>query len=480
MTLNRHFQERFQEKPAYGRTMFPFIWVVSAVLMFAVSGQGASAQTLRELAETNSVSERMERMPIYSVVTNRKVADVATNSAYRVVSSNGARSRIQFVRPTVKGWVSADFVDINQIRNLVVVNVDALNFRVNPNIKAAKLTQVFRAYQSELLDQRDGFVQIYAPVAMEFLIDSSNLTTTTQSSSPMDERNWSLGSESGEPQALDDAGQTTLGSVPEAAAKEKPISRSTTPVVPEPIVAEQASNHLLAPGDSISLLVFGEPDLSVSNVRVPQGGRVSFPLIGSVVVLGKTTAEVENEVAGLLSQGYVRNPRLSVSIFSYRPIFIRGEVKSTGSFPYSEGLTIAKAIALAGGVSASANASGVSITRDGVVVANGLLVDSQARVASGDIVSVAADQEVKNAESSFVYLHGEVASPGAYEFQSGLTVEKAVVLAGGFTLRASTRKINVSRYESADESGEPLEMKRVKLFTPVKPGDVIKVGASWF
>ena len=77
-------------------------------------------------------------------------------------------------------------------------------------------------------------------------------------------------------------------------------------------------------------------------------------------------------------------------------------------------------------------------------------------------------------------MHGEVASPGEYKFRKGLTVEKAVVLAGGFTLRASRKKISITRYLDKDEAEEPDKFKRVKLYTPIQPGDVIDVGASWF
>lgn len=238
--------------------------------------------------------------------------------------------------------------------------------------------------------------------------------------------------------------------------------------------------HLIAPGDAISLLVFGEPDLSVENARVPESGRVSFPLIGSISVGGQTTQQIENTIRSTLSAGYVKNPRLSVSIFSYRPIFIRGAVRSTGSFPYTEGLSVAKAIALAGGSKNSAKANGVSVLRDGETVESGLALDSQKKVASGDVITIAEELGVSEDPTLFIYLHGEVAKPGEYLYRRGLTVEKAIVLAGGFTLRGSQKKIKVTRYAGQAKDQEPIKVKGVKLYTPIEPGDVIKIGARWF
>lgn len=242
----------------------------------------------------------------------------------------------------------------------------------------------------------------------------------------------------------------------------------------------QERQHLIAPGDAISLLVFGESDLSIENVRVPESGRVSFPLIGSVAIGGQTTRQVENTLRGMLSEGYVKNPRLSVTIFSYRPIFIRGAVRSTGSFPYTEGLSVAKSIALAGGSKNSAKANGVSVLRDGETIESGLALDSQQKVASGDVITIAEELGVGEDSTLFIYLHGEVAKPGEYLYRRGLTVEKAIVLAGGFTLRGSPKKIKVTRYAGQVKDKEPIHVKGAKLYTPIEPGDVIKIGARWF
>jgi len=269
------------------------------------------------------------------------------------------------------------------------------------------------------------------------------------------------------------------------AASVQSYAASTDKVKSKRVVAEQSNSstaieqtHRLSPGDTITLQVFGEPDLSLTAVRIPQSGSVSFPLIGAVLTAGKTTDEVESIVRERLSEGYIRNPKLSISIDSYRPIFIKGAVYDIGAFPYAEGLTIAKALALAGGSKNSAQKNGVKISRGGIIVRQGLSLDSQHQVSSGDIIHVEEELGGDEGSAFYVYLHGEVRSPGEYQFRRGLTVEKAIVLAGGFSLRASRKKITVSRIVEGEQV--PQKMKRVPLYLPVKPGDIIDVGASWF
>jgi protein involved in polysaccharide export with SLBB domain len=72
------------------------------------------------------------------------------------------------------------------------------------------------------------------------------------------------------------------------------------------------------------------------------------------------------------------------------------------------------------------------------------------------------------------YILGEVGSPGSYEFAAGITVIKAAALAGGFTYRANTKKVRITR----EGSSAPIE--RASLQSEVRPGDVIEVPERFF
>ena len=79
---------------------------------------------------------------------------------------------------------------------------------------------------------------------------------------------------------------------------------------------------------------------------------------------GHTAKQLEAALADKLRQGYLRDPDVSVEIDRYRPIFVMGEVGAAGQYSYVPGLTVQKAIAIAGGFSARANQESVDITRD--------------------------------------------------------------------------------------------------------------------
>jgi polysaccharide export outer membrane protein len=132
-----------------------------------------------------------------------------------------------------------------------------------------------------------------------------------------------------------------------------------------PALAQGNSSYKLASGDVISISVFGEPDLSIAELRLTDAGSFSYPFIGEVQAKGKTAAEIEQLIIGKLKGDYLVDPRVSVSVLKYREFFISGEVKQPGGFAFQPGLTVRSAAALAGGLTERASEKRISIIRDG-------------------------------------------------------------------------------------------------------------------
>jgi polysaccharide export outer membrane protein len=121
--------------------------------------------------------------------------------------------------------------------------------------------------------------------------------------------------------------------------------------------------YRLGAGDRVRVTVF-EQDGLTNIYNVDQSGYLSFPLVGAVPARGHTAQQLEKEIADKLRQGYLRDPDVSVEIDRYRPIFVMGEVGAAGQYSYVPGLTVQKAIAIAGGFTPRANQESVDVTRD--------------------------------------------------------------------------------------------------------------------
>jgi polysaccharide export outer membrane protein len=129
-----------------------------------------------------------------------------------------------------------------------------------------------------------------------------------------------------------------------------------------PIFANTGTSYQLDTGDVVRVDVFEQANLS-RLYRIDGGGFISMPLIGAVLARGLTPRVLEREVAEKLSRSYIRDPKVTVEISTYRPFYILGEVRNSGQYPYVIGMTIETAVAIAGGYSPRANQRKVMVIR---------------------------------------------------------------------------------------------------------------------
>jgi len=73
------------------------------------------------------------------------------------------------------------------------------------------------------------------------------------------------------------------------------------------------------------------------------------------------------------------------------------------------------------------------------------------------------------------FILGEVQKPGSYPYVNGMTVVTAVALAGGFTYRADSDEVYITRVTDKEKTKQSADQD-----TPVMPGDVIEVPERYF
>jgi protein involved in polysaccharide export with SLBB domain len=117
-------------------------------------------------------------------------------------------------------------------------------------------------------------------------------------------------------------------------------------------------------GEKIKITVYNEPSLS-GDFDIDPNGMVSLPLAGTIRAVGLTQAQFEKELARKFRSEYLRNPKVTVSILQFRPIYIVGEVEKQGEYPFKPGLNVLTAMAAAGGGTYRANRNNVLIQHFG-------------------------------------------------------------------------------------------------------------------
>lgn len=255
-----------------------------------------------------------------------------------------------------------------------------------------------------------------------------------------------------------------------------------------------APDPLLIAGDLLHISVFRAPELELE-VRIPQEGTISYPLIDAVPAAGRTAGQVERTIKERLAKDFYHDPQVTVTVKDYakRRVFVVGGVTKPGSyeiFPHQR-LTVLQAVAAAEGFTDRAYKEYVQIVRrrnarEREVI--GLsLVDVERMIARGnpeaDLELWPDDLLVIPSAVRVAYVIGAVNKPGQVEVPNGarMTVSMAVSHAGSWTKFASTGRVQVLRQTPGGEQQKlPVDLDavlngRLDLDLDLQPGDVVWV-----
>lgn len=152
--------------------------------------------------------------------------------------------------------------------------------------------------------------------------------------------------------------------------------------------AQFDSSYQLGAGDVLRISVFGEPDLSIEQIRLNDMGTFSYPFLGVVRAKGETASGVERQIVQGLQGDYLINPKVTVSVLEYREFFINGEVRNPGAYPFKPGMTLRTAVALAGGFTERASSRGFNVIKDTDTNKKPQKIQLNSQVMLGDIITI--------------------------------------------------------------------------------------------
>jgi protein involved in polysaccharide export with SLBB domain len=145
--------------------------------------------------------------------------------------------------------------------------------------------------------------------------------------------------------------------------------------------------YILHPNDQLRVQVYNEPNIT-GDYQIDSSGFLSIPLAGRVKASGLTTQQLERAIARQLNDGLLKDPRVNVQVSTYTPIYVHGEVKRGGEFPYRPGLTVMDAVASAGGFTYRADEDKVFVRRAGTAVELTYPLDARVPVHPGDNIRI--------------------------------------------------------------------------------------------
>jgi polysaccharide export outer membrane protein len=252
-------------------------------------------------------------------------------------------------------------------------------------------------------------------------------------------------------------------------------------------------------GDVLEVDVYDDPDLS-GLVTIQYAGEISFPLLGDVPVEGMTVKQVQEKLTQLLAKDYLVDPQVTVRVKEHRSqwVTVVGEVARPGKYYLQGTKTLLDLLTEAGGFTTEASGEVVVSRLDQALIRGGedngaedsirvVLSPQQSAAQQKEALSLAlSNGDIVTATSTqFFFISGEVKNPGSFPITPGLTVLKAVSLAGGLSKFGGKGKIEILRKLP---SGETQRIKvdlgdiegGKKPDVPLEAQDIIKVGKRVF
>ena len=129
---------------------------------------------------------------------------------------------------------------------------------------------------------------------------------------------------------------------------------------------QPGEEYVIGPLDQLNVFVWRNPELS-AKVQVRPDGRITTPLIADMPAVGKTPAQLADDMKKALSE-YVQNPIVQVIVENFSGTFsqqvrIVGATEKPASIPYRANMTLLDAMIAVGGLSQYAAGNKAKLVR---------------------------------------------------------------------------------------------------------------------
>jgi polysaccharide biosynthesis/export protein len=141
-----------------------------------------------------------------------------------------------------------------------------------------------------------------------------------------------------------------------------PFALAETPTTPG-TAAPIGAAYELQPGDVVEISVWKEPDLR-REALVRSDGGLTIPLVGDLVVEGRTTMDVQHEIEQRLAK-FIPDAAVTVAVLQINgnQIYVVGKVNRPGVYKFDRKVDIMQTLALAGGTTEFAKVDDIRILR---------------------------------------------------------------------------------------------------------------------
>ena len=238
------------------------------------------------------------------------------------------------------------------------------------------------------------------------------------------------------------------------------------------------SDYMVAPGDQISIQIFGK-EIDNLTLEVNREGQIVFPKHGPFTVSGLSFREVKQLLSAKIKERII-GVDVVIGMASLRSmrIFVLGDAYKPGQYTLSSLSSITHAIFAAGGISDIGSLRKIHLKRAGKTIKTldlyDLLIHGDS---SGDVLLQSGDVVFVSSVGKTVSIDGEVRRPAIYELTEGDDFWDVTTMAGGLLPSAYAKSTIVERYNQNNlRSVINLDLSNAKQMSQkAHAGDAIRV-----
>lgn len=279
-----------------------------------------------------------------------------------------------------------------------------------------------------------------------------------------------------------------------AKAQETPAQASAPPAGQAPVKPPETqaatpeplgkAEYQVGVSDVLEIHIFGQSQTEQPTLyTISPSGTIRFPYLGDVLVAGKTVGLIHDLLVKRLSDGYIVDPQVSVGVKEYNSLSVTvlGEIQKPGRYPLRGPTTLLEILSEAGLTKTTGGQATVARMEEGSNKIYTIKLDDMFSsnfekvnipIRDGDVINVT------RSEGSRFYVQGEVAKPGQYDLERGMTVLKAISVAGGFG-KFANKKVMIKTVKDGKEINREVDVGKIERGkspdVPITGGDIIVV-----
>ncbi len=257
--------------------------------------------------------------------------------------------------------------------------------------------------------------------------------------------------------------------------------------------AQGADEYRIGPGDVLAISVWERPELT-RTIVVRESGIITFPPIGEIEVVDRTSADLARILEQRLNDFLRRPTQVTVEIlaFNSQRVTVAGAVGTPGRISFERLPSLLEVLGAAGGLGPEADLSRVQIYRLEEGTEKSMTVDLSEsfrtgdiqglpRLVTGDVIYVPSASADVAGGGSVAFLVGEISRPGAYPVGRGMDLLKLLAVAGGALPSADLRRIEVISQGAGDDGGYTVTVDLERYLDgktngfEIRPGDTVRL-----